>query len=360
MENLIDKIIIYICCSVFLAGFGVNSYTIVPLAISVIISCTIIFFNTPSVSIFGYLIYVLLSFIFPSLIFFLPLFLYDLFMTPYVYIGIVCVAPIVYKFNSLPYVSYILISALCVFVFVMRKRSFDLAELKKNYTALRDNMQEEYNKLRSRNKDLLERQEYEVTNATLAERNRIAREIHDTVGHIISRCLLQIGALIAVSPDGSVKEGLNSVKETLSTGMDNIRESIHNLHEDSMNLEDKLNEILDNFTFCETDYTYSITSNMTMKLKYTILYIVKEALSNVIKHSKATKVTIIISEIPSFYQILIHDNGIGSAKLHSVNAKSMGLSSFYERVNEMNGNINVTNDNGFKIYITIPKEDTND
>lgn len=43
--------------------------------------------------------------------------------------------------------------------------------------------------------------------ATLNERNRIAREIHDNVGHLLSRSLLQVGALQVVNRDETVRQG---------------------------------------------------------------------------------------------------------------------------------------------------------
>lgn len=356
MDNIIDKIIIFICCTVFMIGFGVNTYTIIPVVLSIILSSLITFFDKPVVTIFCYIGYLLLSIIFPDLLFFLPLFLYELYEETYVYISLVGVFSIIYNHKHFSIIAYFLIFILCVFVFIVKKRTKDLLELKHNYIVLRDNMSESYDKLRVVNRDLLERQEYEISNATLNERNRIAREIHDSIGHIISRSLLQIGAIITISSDGPVKDGLVSVKETLSTGMDSIRESIHNLHEDSMNLEDKINEFIDEFTYCDIEFKYNVTTEFNMKAKYTIVFVVKEALANIMKHSKATHATIIISEIPAFYQILIHDNGQGSSKLLSGDTRSMGLSGFYERIGALNGNINIQNDNGFKIYITLPKE----
>ena len=52
--------------------------------------------------------------------------------------------------------------------------------------------------LSEKNKNLLIQQEQEVRIATLNERNRIAREIHDNVGHLLSSALLQIGAIQAI------------------------------------------------------------------------------------------------------------------------------------------------------------------
>ena len=58
------------------------------------------------------------------------------------------------------------------------------------------------------------RQDYEINLATLNERNRIARDIHDNVGHLLTRSILQIGALLTIYKDNTIKEGLNSIKDT--------------------------------------------------------------------------------------------------------------------------------------------------
>lgn len=356
MDNIFDKIIVFICCAVFMSGVGINSYSVIPIMIALIISSIISFFDKAAITISGYITYLLLTFIFPELLFFLPLLLYDLYMETYKYVASICVIPIIYNIGSIKTSSFLLIAILCIFVYIVKRRMSMLTELKRTYTSMRDNMSEEYDKLYEKNKDLLERQEYEVSNATLNERNRIAREIHDTVGHIISRSLLQIGAIITITKDDAAKDALISVKETLSTGMDTIRDSIHNLHEDSMKLEDKLTEIINNFDYCDVEFKYDIYTDFNMKAKYTIIFIIKEALSNVIKHSHADHVKITLCEINSFYQITVHDNGHGSARATLGNSAGMGISGFYERVSSLNGNINISNDNGFKIFITLPKD----
>lgn len=52
--------------------------------------------------------------------------------------------------------------------------------------------------MEQRNRELLEKQDNEIYLATLRERNRIAREIHDNVGHMLSRSILQVGALATI------------------------------------------------------------------------------------------------------------------------------------------------------------------
>ena len=63
-----------------------------------------------------------------------------------------------------------------------------------------------------KNKDLMEKQDYEVNLATLNKRNGIAREIHDSVGHVMSSSILQVGALIATAQDEMARESLWNLK----------------------------------------------------------------------------------------------------------------------------------------------------
>lgn len=123
----------------------------------------------------------------------------------------------------------------------MNWRTMRLIYLEKKYRSLRDTYQELLLSLEAKNRDLLEKQDYEIKLATLNERNRIARDIHDNIGHVLSSTLLQVGALLAVNPDGPMRESLLALKQTLSSGMDSIRQSIHDLHDTSIDLH---NEIL--------------------------------------------------------------------------------------------------------------------
>lgn len=151
-----------------------------------------------------------------------------------------------------------------------------------------------------------------------------------------------------------MKEHLTNIKDTLSSGMDSIRSSIHNIHEDSLDLQDKLNELLHHFTFCKTAFSYHVNHDFSMKAKYSILFIVKEALSNVMKHSNATLVTVTISELPGLYQIIIHDNGT-TAQSGSRDSSGMGIQSMAERVSALGGNFYTDSREGFKIFISLPK-----
>jgi len=101
---------------------------------------------------------------------------------------------------------------------------------------------------------------------------------------------------------------------------------------------------------------YDIHSNPDIRLKYAFLSIVKEALANIIRHSDASRASITCREHPALYQLIIEDNG--TVKDYDAGS-GIGLKNITDRVDAFHGNINITTDHGFKIFITIPKEAAN-
>lgn len=122
-----------------------------------------------------------------------------------------------------------------------------LLQLEQDFRLLRDTSTEYHLLLQQKNKDLIERQDYEIHAAALRERNRIAREIHDNVGHMLSRSILQAGALLAINQQENLKEPLYALKDTLSHAMDDIRNSVHDLHNDSIDLRQTVSDMLSGF-----------------------------------------------------------------------------------------------------------------
>lgn len=121
-----------------------------------------------------------------------------------------------------------------------------------------------------------------------------------------------------------------------------------------MDLNLKIAEMVNSFDFCPIDYIYDVERDFSSKAKYALIYIVRESLTNIMKYSNATHVLVNISELPGFYKIIIHDNG--TAFSSSAVTAGMGTVSMYDRINSLGGTINITRDNGYRIYITIPVE----
>jgi signal transduction histidine kinase len=246
-----------------------------------------------------------------------------------------------------------LIAAFILIAFILKHRTISLQNITKDYYKLFDNTKEISMKLEKKNTELLEKQDYEINLATLTERNRIARDIHDNVGHLLSRSILQIGALLAINKNEETKDSLRLIKDTLVVAMDSIRTSVHDLHEESIDLQIEIQNLVDNFKFCPINFDYDVATNLEKNLKYCFITVTKEALSNIINHSNATTASVIIREHPALYQLVIQDNGL-ACSYNSENG--IGIKSITDRVAAVGGNVNISTTKGFRVFISIPKK----
>ena len=354
MERILDNIIIFICCLVFLFSFSTDKMMIVSICISIIYTCLTIYFDKLIVNLFLFLAVLLFSLFSNTLSYFIPLFCYPFFHTSYTYVCIPAVFVLYQHHNELNILAAAFIVLLSVLSFILKFRTDNYMGEHRHFEEIRQNLKDYNTNLNLKNRELIAKQDYEVTNATLNERNRIAREIHDSIGHTLSGSILQIAALAAVVRDEQIASHLKEVNERLTDGMNSIRNSIHNIHEESVDLNLKIAEMVNSFDFCPIDYIYDVERDFSSKAKYALIYIVRESLTNIMKYSNATHVLVNISELPGFYKIIIHDNG--TAFSSSAVTAGMGTVSMYDRINSLGGTINITRDNGYRIYITIPVE----
>ena len=214
--------------------------------------------------------------------------------------------------------------------------------------------------LQDKNRSLRDKQDYEIYAATLKERNRIAREIHDNVGHLLSRAILITGAMKMTNQISGLQEPFDSLDSSLGEAMDSIRKSVHDLHDDAVDLEKALEEIIADFSFCSVDFSYHLSKTIAREVKYNVIAIVKEALNNVMKHSNANLVQLTVSESEDLYQVMIEDNGTTISPNTPTNplnieTRGIGLINMTERVKKLHGTITFYSQNGFRIYIKLPK-----
>ena len=289
----------------------------------------------------------------PPLLFFLPLAAYDCFTQKELWCRMLWILPLLRSIPSLTPAEFFSCILLCLLAALLSLRTIKYDALLKEYHQVRDDTTETALALQEKNKELIKNQDYEVELATLQERNRIAREIHDNVGHLLTRSLLQVSALLVVhSQESQLKEELQSVKDTLSDAMDNVRSSVHNLHEDAVDLRQQLLLLTESFTFCPVKLTFDC-GPLPREVSYAIIAIAKESLSNIARHSNATEGHISVLEHPSLYQVIIRDNGTPAT---STANNGLGLFSMEERIHALNGIFTVTRSKGYRIFISIPKK----
>ena len=209
--------------------------------------------------------------------------------------------------------------------------------------------------LAEKNRALIEKQNYEIYAATLRERNRIAREIHDNVGHVLSRTILLTGAAKALNKDQNLDPILNGLDDSLNSAMDSIRSSVHDLHDEAINLQEELKRIIRDFKYCKVELEYDASDKMDSSTKHCYVCVVKEALSNIMKYSGATYVKITVREHPALYQLCVEDNGRGGTGNMDKNT-GIGLKNMQDRVQALNGTLRIEGEKGFRIFAMIPKE----
>lgn len=321
----------------------------------------------------SYVIFGLCSLWFSDLLLFFPLLLYQTLsagLFPLAVAELPLWGFLVFQINRFPAV----LCLLGIFGFVL---SFFLWLYARKYQALyqdfhqiRDDSEEHTLLLSEKNKALLEKQDYEIYAATLRERNRIAREIHDNVGHVLSRSILMTAACKTINKNDSLDPLLGNLEESLNGAMNSIRSSVHDLHDDAIDLEDAIKGLVKDFTFCPVNLTYDMSRQIPREVKYSLISITKEGLSNVMRHSNADSVDILLREHPALYQLCIEDNGTPENEIPDIQTVSdsnkakntsggMGLSNIRDRAKALGGTVQITQENGFRIFVTIPKSVSN-
>lgn len=353
MQILIDQLVLFILTLTLYLSHVNSIYLIIPVIIAIILSTLTSYFENEHITITLFVIYIIVSFFIPILMFFIPLISYNASIFKKKWIWFFSFLPLLIYLNNNPLSPKLLIAAFIITAYILKKRSVSLKNTKTKYHKLRDDTMEISLQLKKQNKELLEKQNYEINLATVTERNRIAKDIHDNVGHLLSRSILQVGALLAVDKNEKTQENLKLIKNSLSEAMDSIRASVHNLHEKSIDLQAEVHKLTDSFNLCPIKFNYEMETNPEKDIKYCFIAVIKEALSNIMKHSNADKVSLLLHEHPGFYQLVIHDNGTNIDFNHE---NGIGIKNIEDRVAALDGNINISTDMGFRIFISIPKK----
>lgn len=355
MDKAADKCILFVFGSLMLLGGGGTEHAVIVFltaftaaALGIYLEGIRIYYirMLPFAAIFS------AAFAMPEIILFFPVFLYDLvyerkymFTAPFLFLFAVKMS-----YTSEKTALWLCTAALSVLLaYKTKKKHF----LEKEMNQIRDSGEELSRMLKEKNESLLEKQDYEIYLATLKERNRIAREIHDNVGHMLSRLILMTGALLTVEKEGTVHKQLLNMKDTLNLAMNSIRQSVHGLHDDSVDLEQAVKEVTKSM---EEEYDvkleYDMTEHIPKRVKYCLIAVIKEGVSNILKHSNGNRVQIGLREHPGFYQLSIEDNG---TKAKAKPERGIGLQNMKERSEALGGTFHIYTNRGFVIFMTIPK-----
>ena len=375
MNRLFDKSIVLACCIAAAMGLAVDARLVAAFCLGVAVASLTEIAQGERARRAGEAAsyaYIMVTVFVPPFVPFAPLALYDIarrVRREHVWVALgagaifVCALVAYAHAGALPTRALLLTAILSVAATLLSLRTAQLEREQERMRRTRDELQERALALEARNRDLADRQDYEVELATLAERARIAREIHDNVGHQLTRASLQTEALRVVhANEPGVAADFADVKRTVDEALQLVRSSVHALNDNAANLSVQLERIVEG---ARSDGGPQIelevlAEHAPANVANCFAAVLREALSNAIRHACAQTVTVRCMEHPSFYQLIVTDDGAGGVQASSRGtAEGMGLGSMRERVEALGGTFTAgprAGAGGWRVFATVPKQ----
>ncbi len=196
--------------------------------------------------------------------------------------------------------------------------------------------------------------------ATVEERNRIARDIHDSLGHSLVALNIQIETVLALwhSDRDKAYEFLLETKQLGTAALQAVRQSVSALRKEPVqdeSLEGALGLMIRNFyrsTNIMPECDLSLCPPLSdLELKSTIYRVIQEALTNIAKYANASNVSIQLKPTDEGLQLVIQDNGQG---FRPEDIKSgFGLRGMRERIDARGGRLSIISDAGAGCCIEV-------
>jgi len=201
--------------------------------------------------------------------------------------------------------------------------------------------------------DLLRASHSTSHQAQLMERNRISRQLHDHLGHDLTGAALAIQAYEHMDDQKEAKKLLEEVKKRIERSTINLRETVHNMSSTSMIGAERMEEIVNGFRQFDNRFQkYGDMSSVPAHIWTLRESCLKEALTNIARHSNATKAKIDLQVTNAIVRISIKDNG--TAQKEKKQSAGSGLRSLQMRARALDGSLSISNKDGFLVVCVIP------
>jgi len=223
------------------------------------------------------------------------------------------------------------------------------------------------NELKAAQQELEAAQQQKEELAVLRERERLARDLHDSLGHALVTISVQLEAIQRLYKvnDQQASTQIDELKALTRASMEDLRRSIAGLRAAGLG-ERSLSQ-----TLYEDCVEFSVRSGVEIDcgidprldsvrpaLAETVWRVVQEALTNVEKHARASKVTVAIDLDHHEVSMRIVDNGVGLQQDAESKPDCFGLRGMRERVEALGGSLEMdSNGDGTSIEVSLPWDD---
>lgn len=194
------------------------------------------------------------------------------------------------------------------------------------------------------------------------ERKRLAREIHDTLGHALTGIAAGVDACIAmidINPEATKKQ-LMVISKVVRQGIVDVRNSLNKLRPGALEqhgFKGAIENMIEEFTSV-SDLTISLDYRLDKvdfeNAKEDILFrVIQESVTNAVRHGDATHIDISLYIEDNSLYLKIQDNGQGCEEIHY----GFGLKQMKERLGMINGKVAYDGHHGFLTIVTIPLQE---
>lgn len=256
-------------------------------------------------------------------------------------------------YNMLVSLNIIVFILFCIYVIqeqqgIIEKVNYLYAQLSQKNT-----------ELENANEELKQYADIKEKMGETKERNRLAREIHDTLGHTLTGISAGIDACLTMidSNPQVTKKQLEVISKVTRDGIGEVRRSVTELRPDALerlSLETAISNMIEDMTLVTKAEVFFTCEAKNLKFdedeENTIYRIVQESITNAVRHGKASKIWVTITREDYELHLRIQDNGEGCTDMK----KGFGTKHMIERIQMLHGTVNFKGDNGFLVDAVIP------
>lgn len=196
--------------------------------------------------------------------------------------------------------------------------------------------------------------------ALVEERNRIARELHDELGHKLIRLKMMLEAAVQILPSRQDKgmELVRSVRDQLADSMESLRQTVRKMKpDDSVIRTYSLEKLASEFAVSSGIQVRYATEGVPTPLypseEFVLYRNAQEALTNAARHGQATGIDVVLQFQPESIRLIVSNNGLLPET--NLESKGLGLSGMEERVRLIGGFVDIDYSEKFTVTTVLPR-----
>jgi len=183
-----------------------------------------------------------------------------------------------------------------------------------------------------------------------SERERIARDLHDILGHTLSVITMkaELASRLFELDRSRAKAEIEAVEQISRAALQEVRQVIHGYHDGGLMREfESVKAVLETASV-KVEQHYD-TTGLTLSQERVLALVLREAVTNIVRHADATRCEITLQKNDTRHQLMVRDNGRGV-----VNNEGMGMRGIRERVVAMGGTVSWKSESGTELTVTLP------